>query len=81
MLKAIFKPIVILGLQPTRVDQQLLIQNYSSSVFVEIPPNLGHSAPFLLYLWGWDQVQKHYGDLLMYTNNFPLDIIDVEVQN
>ena len=27
MLKAIFKPIVILGLQPTRIDQQLLIQN------------------------------------------------------
>ena len=51
MLKAIFKPIVILGLQPTRIDQQLLIQNYSSIVFVEIPPHFGHSAPFLLY---WD---------------------------
>ena len=49
MLKAIFKPIVILGLQPTCIDQQLLIQNYSSIVFIEIPPHLGHSAPFLLY--------------------------------
>ena len=49
MLKAIFKPIVILELEPTRIDQQLLIQNYSSIVFVEIPPHLGHSAPFLLY--------------------------------
>ena len=49
MLKAIFKPIVILGLQPPRIHHQLLIQNYSSIVFVEIPPHLGHSAPFLLY--------------------------------
>ena len=38
MLKAIFKHIVLLGLQPTRIDQQLLIQNYSSIVFIEIPP-------------------------------------------
>ena len=49
MLKAIFKPIVILGQQPTQMDQQLLIQNYSSIVFVRILPHLGHSAPFLLY--------------------------------
>ena len=49
MLKAIFKPIVILGLEPIRIDQQLLIQNYSSIGFVKIPPYLGHSAPFLLY--------------------------------
>ena len=80
MLKAMFKTIVILGQQATRIDQQLLIQNYSSIVFVRIPPHLGHSAPFLLYLAIYE-VQKHYRDLLMYTNNFPLDIIDVEVQN
>ena len=46
--------------------------------------SLGPFCTFLAllgYLWCWDQVKKHYGDLLMYTNNFPLDIIDVEVQN
>ena len=50
MSNAMFKPFLMFGLQPTRIDQQLLIQNYSSIVFVEIPPHLGHSAPFLLYL-------------------------------
>ena len=49
MLKAIFKPILILGLQPTRNDQQHLKQNYISIVFVEILPHLGPSARFLLY--------------------------------
>ena len=49
MLKAMIKTIVILGQQPTRIDQQLLIQNYSSIVFVRTPPHLGPSAPFLLY--------------------------------
>ena len=56
MLKAIFKPILILGLQPTRTDQQLLIQNYSSIAFVEIPTHFGHSAPFLLY-WAIYEVE------------------------
>ena len=56
MIKAIFKPIVILGLQPTRIDQQLLIQKYSSIVFVDIPSHFGHSAPFLLY-WAIYEVE------------------------
>ena len=63
MLKAIFKPIVILGLQPTRIDQQLLIQNYSSIVFVEIPPHLGHSEPFLLY-WAIYEVEIRFKSIM-----------------
>ena len=63
MLKAIFKPIVILGLQPTGIDQQLLIQNYSSIVFVEIPPYLGHSAPFLLY-WAIYEVEIRFKSIM-----------------
>ena len=49
MLKAIFKPIVILGLQPTCIDQQLLIQIHSSIVFVKILPHFAHFTPLLLY--------------------------------
>ena len=63
MLKAIFKPIVILGLQPTRIDQQLLIQNYSSIVFVEIPPHFGYSAPFLLY-WAIYEVEIRFKSIM-----------------
>ena len=33
------------------------------------------------YLWGLNQVRKHFGYLLMYINNFPLDIIAVQMQN
>ena len=63
MLKAIFKPIVIFGLQPTRIDQQLLIQNYSSIVFVKIPPHLGHSAPFLL-CWSIYEVEIRFKSIM-----------------
>ena len=63
MLKAIFKPIVILGLQPTRIDQQLLIQNYSSILFVEIPPHFDHSAPFLLY-WAIYEVEIRFKSIM-----------------
>ena len=63
MLKAIFKPIVILGLQPTRIDQQLLIHNYSSIVFVEILPHLGHSAHFLLY-WAIYEVEIRFKSIM-----------------
>ena len=63
MLKAIFKHIVILGLQTTRIDQQLLIQNYSSIVFVEIPPHFGHSAPFLLY-WAIYEVEIRFKSIM-----------------
>ena len=63
MLKAIFKPIVILELQLTHIDQQLLIQNYSSIVFVEIPPHFGHSAPFLLY-WAIYEVEIRFKSIM-----------------
>ena len=63
MLKAMFKTIVILGQQPTRIDQQLLIQNYSSIVFIEIPPHLGHSAPFLLY-WAIYEVEIRFKSIM-----------------
>ena len=63
MLKAIFKPIVILELQPTRIDQQLLIQIYSSIVFVRILPHLGHSAPFLLY-WAIYEVEIRFKSIM-----------------
>ena len=64
LLKAIFKPLVILGLQPTRIDQQLLIQNYSSIVFVEIPPHFGHFAPFLLY-WAIHQIEMRFKRIMV----------------
>ena len=60
MLKAIFKPIVILGLQPTCIDQQLLMQNYS---FVKIPPHFGYSAPFLLY-WAIYEVEIRINSIM-----------------
>ena len=63
MLKAIFKPTVIFGLQPTHIDQQLLIQNYSSIVFVKIPPHLGHSVPFLLY-WAIYEVEIRFKSIM-----------------
>ena len=63
MFKAIFKPIVILGLQSTCIDHQLLIQNYSSIVFVKIPPHLGHSAPFLLY-WAIYEVEIRFKSIM-----------------
>ena len=63
MLKAMFKTIVILGQQPTRIDQQLLIQNYSSIVFVENPPHFGHSAHFLLY-WAIYEVEIRFKSIM-----------------
>ena len=63
MLKAMFKTIVILGQQATRIDQQLLIQNYSSIVFVEIPPHFGHSSPFLLY-WAIYEVEIRFKSIM-----------------
>ena len=63
MSNAMFNPFLMFGLQPTRIDQQLLIQNYSSIVFVKIPPHLGHSAPFLLY-WAIYEVEIRFKSIM-----------------
>ena len=52
--------------------------------FIEVQVCLGYFRTILAllgYFWGQNHVQKHFGYLLMYTNNFPLDIIGVEMQN
>ena len=42
-------------------------------------PIFGHFYPGRVFYFSVKY--SPLGDLLMYTNNFPLDIIDVEVQN
>ena len=43
--------------------------------------NFGTLLALLGYLWGLNKVQKHFEYLLIYINNFPLDIIALGMQN
>ena len=56
----------------------------SSTFFIEVQVCVGYFCTLLVplgSLWSRNQVGKYLGYLLMYTNNFPLDIIAVEIQN